>query len=95
MPDTIVSSSVESQWGEIAFPALSNSVYQYLGYKGYEYSLSVGIFSYDTSALEAALGSEAFGVWLDVYDGWSIGANLYFRYYGFENSESFGACIEG
>ena len=72
---------MEAGWNEVSFPALSTDVYQYLGYMGYEYAMSVGLFAYDTSLLQSSMGADAFAVWLQTYDGWSIGSNLYIRYY--------------
>ena len=78
------------------YPIIATDVYAYLGYTNYYYSMSVGMFSYDTTTLEAylALYSEsAFDSWLYLYDGMTLGMNLYMQYYYFSPSESFGGCI--
>ena len=88
--------SSTSSWESVEYPIIATDVYAYLGYTNYYYSLSVGMFSYDTTALETyldAYSSTAFDSWLYIYDGVTLAMNMYMQYYYFSPSESFGACI--
>ena len=96
MTDQLVSDEVMATWTVVDFPVLATDVYAFLGYQNYYYEISAGLFAYDTTVLEYYLSSysdTAFDAWSYVYDGMSLGLNMYFQYYYFESSESFGACI--
>ena len=82
MPEIFVAKDYDLDlWSELNLPAFDSSTYNLQQHYS---SLTVGLFSYDTYYKEQI--SSDFDEWLQIYDGWSIGALMKFEYYQFSTS---------
>ena len=96
----VVSDRVVDGWNELDFPIMSTSPYNLSGHR---YSLTLGLFNYDTTDLQANNAQSYTDNFASgLFDGWSWGSVFYFAYYkGWDyddnaevyNAQGFAACL--